>query len=114
MSEQLNNQEEKIAQNAVLSIGLHIPLLLGCERQLVGSVIILCISCAFANDFTWKVDLAVIAFYVFTLPIMRYIAKRDPYGTKVAIQHVRYKRFYHARPTVFSVCNKKFNNKLPI
>lgn len=106
--------EEKIAQNAVLAVGVHIPLLLGCERSLFGIVIMSCLTCAFANDFAWQVDIIVVCFYFFTLPIMRYMAKKDPYGTKVAIEHIRYKKFYHARPTVFSVCNRKFDNKLPI
>lgn len=52
-----------------------------------------------------------ILLWISLVPVLRYLAKRDPQMFKVYMRHVRYKGYYPARSTPFRVDKSSMMNK---
>lgn len=71
-------------------------LLLGCDRELVLLVILLCAALVFSVATVWAVAIG-IATWVAAVALLSRMAKADPYLRHVYLRHVKYTGFYPAK-----------------
>ncbi len=76
---------------------LHRPgLFMGCERELILSVGLLCAACCFVI-MTWLAAAFGLSIWFAALALFRRMAKADPLMSHIYIRHIKYRAFYPAR-----------------
>ena len=75
-------------------------LLMGGERELVLFSALLAGTLAFAGASIVTFFLGVL-FWIFCITLLRMMANKDPYMSKVYLRHIKYQRFYPARSTPY-------------
>ena len=80
---------------------LHRPnLILGGERELVLITAILCAGVAFSGLNVVAVVIGV-GVWSIAIALLQWMAKADPYMSKVYLRHIRYRPYYPARPSPY-------------
>lgn len=75
-------------------------VLMGGERELVLLAGLLAGTLAFAGASLVTFFIGII-FWLFCITLLRMMAKKDPYMSKVYLRHIKYQKFYPARSTPY-------------
>ena len=81
---------EILDEHRVYRVGMRKPLLLGCDRKLLMVVAVFSVTLVYAGfPSVWYVLFGG-GLWFFTLPLMRKMAKADPFMTEKVVRHLVY------------------------